>query len=67
MARSDDPNSGMDSFFIVLDSQPHLDGQYTLFGFVEKGMDVVDKIVARPVNGETPVDPLAMKAEVIER
>jgi len=67
MARSDDPDSGMDSFFIVLDSQPHLDGQYTLFGYVEQGMDVVDKIVARPVDGETPVQPLSMKAEVIQR
>jgi len=67
MARSDDPNSGMDSFFIVLDIQPHLDGQYTAFGFVESGMEVVDAIVARPVSGETPIDPLPLTVEVRER
>ncbi len=67
MARTDDPNSGMDSFFIVLDTQPHLDGQYTAFGFVEVGMEVVDAIVARPVSGETPVDPVPLTVEVRER
>ncbi len=67
MARTDDPNSGMDSFFIVLDTQPHLDGKYTAFGFVESGMEVVDAIVARPLSGETPVDPLPLTVEVRER
>ncbi|RPJ51652.1 MAG: peptidylprolyl isomerase, partial [Acidobacteria bacterium] len=67
MARSDDPNSGMDSFFIVLDTQPHLDGQYTAFGFVEAGMEVVDAIVARPASGESPVEPLQLTVEVRER
>jgi peptidyl-prolyl cis-trans isomerase B (cyclophilin B) len=67
MARSDDPNSGMDSFFIVLDTQPHLDGQYTAFGFVEAGMEVVDAIVARPVSGESPVEPLSLTVEVREK
>ncbi|MFB3906559.1 MAG: peptidylprolyl isomerase [Acidobacteriota bacterium] len=67
MARTDDPDSGMDSFFIVLDTQPHLDSQYTAFGFVEAGMDVVDAIVARPLSGETPVDPLSFTVEVREK
>jgi len=67
MARHDDPNSGMDSFFIVLDIQPHLDGQYTAFGYVEAGMEVVEAIVARPVDGESPLEPVTLKVEVREK
>jgi peptidyl-prolyl cis-trans isomerase B (cyclophilin B) len=29
---------------------PHLDGNYTVYGIVEEGMDVVDKIAAEPRN-----------------
>ncbi len=42
MARSADPNSAGSQFFIVYDAAPHLDGQYTAFGEVISGMDVVD-------------------------
>lgn len=45
MARSADPNSASSQFFIVQADSPHLDGQYTAFGYVVEGMDVVDKIV----------------------
>ena len=34
---------------------PALDGKYTAFGRVIAGLDVVEKIEAQPVNGETPV------------
>ncbi len=44
MARSADPNSANSQFFICLDSAPHLDGQYSVFGQVTKGMEFVDKI-----------------------
>ena len=44
-ARSSDPNSASSQFFImVAPSYPSLDGQYTVFGKVVKGMDVVDRI-----------------------
>jgi peptidyl-prolyl cis-trans isomerase B (cyclophilin B) len=49
MARSRDPNSAGSQFFIVLDAAPHLDGQYTAFGKLIKGEDVLEKI------GNTPV------------
>lgn len=38
-------------FYITLDDQPFLDGQYTVFGYVSEGMNVVDKI------GKTPTEP----------
>ena len=44
MARSMDPNSANSQFFICFDSAPHLDGQYTVFGKVVKGMEFIDKI-----------------------
>ena len=56
MARGDDPASATSSFFIVLGRQPGLDKQYTVFGRVVEGLDVVDRIEAVAVNGETPVE-----------
>ena len=44
MARSADPNSANSQFFICLESAPHLDRQYTVFGKVIKGMEFVDLI-----------------------
>jgi peptidylprolyl isomerase len=46
MARSQDPNSANSQFFIVFDDAGFLDNQYTAFGEVVSGMDVVDKIKA---------------------
>ncbi len=48
MARSSDPNSGGSQFFIVLQNSTFLDRQYTAFGKVIEGMDVVDKIAKLP-------------------
>ena len=44
MARSADPNSANSQFFIMLDSAPHLNGQYTIVGEVIEGMENVDAI-----------------------
>ncbi len=44
MARSSDPNSANSQFFICFEAAPHLDRQYTVFGKVIEGMEVVDKI-----------------------
>lgn len=54
MARSQDPDSASSQFFIMHKHSPHLDGQYSAFGRVVKGQDVVDKIATRPSgrNGE---------------
>ena len=44
MARKSDPNSAGSQFYIMLGPAPHLNGQYTAFGRVVSGMDVVDTI-----------------------
>jgi peptidyl-prolyl cis-trans isomerase B (cyclophilin B) len=49
MARSEDPDSAGSQFFLCLDAAPFLDGQYTAFGRLIRGEDVLRAI------GETPV------------
>lgn len=44
MARSQEPDSGGSQFYITLAPAPNLDGQYTVFGQVVQGLDVLDKI-----------------------
>ena len=44
MARSRNPNSASSQFFICHKPAPHLNGKYTVFGKVIKGLDIVDKI-----------------------
>jgi peptidyl-prolyl cis-trans isomerase B (cyclophilin B) len=44
MARSMAPDSAGSQFYICLSRQPSLDGKYTVFGQVTKGVDVVQKI-----------------------
>lgn len=51
MARSQDPNSAGSQFFICVDPSSFLDGQYTVFGKAVDGMDVADKIVNSPRDG----------------
>ena len=61
MARSQDPNSAGSQFFIVVKDSHFLDNQYTAFGKVVSGMDVVDKIVDVPRDsGDNPNDRVEM-------
>lgn len=49
MARAASEDSANSQFFICFDAHPHLDGQYTVFGKITNGFDVVDQIKkARP-------------------
>jgi len=49
MARTADPNSAGSQFFLMFGPAPRLDGQYTAFGHVIRGDDVLTKIAATPV------------------
>lgn len=49
MARSLDPNSAGSQFYICLAPQPGLDGQYTVFGQVTEGLDIVQQIAVGDV------------------
>lgn len=54
MARGDDPDSATTSFFLMLGPAPHLDGKYTAFGRITKGMEVLEAFEKEEVDGETP-------------
>jgi peptidyl-prolyl cis-trans isomerase B (cyclophilin B) len=56
MARGEEIDSALTSFFIVLGDQPALNGTYTVFGKVVEGMDVVQKIAATPNDNERPLE-----------
>ena len=67
MARSANPDSAGSQFFICVKDSPFLDRQYTVFGEVVSGMDVVDKIVSQPRDaGDKPNDRIEMKVKIIE-
>ena len=53
MARTSDPDSANSQFFICLDDAGFLNGQYTVWGEVESGMEHVDALPA----GEPPAEP----------
>jgi dolichyl-diphosphooligosaccharide--protein glycosyltransferase len=53
MARGSDVNSGSSQFFITLGDAPWLNDQYTLFGEVISGQDVVDKIATLKTNSDS--------------
>jgi peptidylprolyl isomerase len=44
MARAQSPNSADSQFFIVYDTASHLDGQYTVWGEVTEGMELIDAL-----------------------
>jgi peptidylprolyl isomerase len=56
MARASDPDSANSQFFICFADASFLDGQYTVFGEVVSGMDVVDKIKAGTQENNGAVD-----------
>ena len=57
MARKPDPDSAGSQFFVCFADTPNLDNQYTVFGKVVEGMDVVDKITPRdPMRASAPGD-----------
>jgi peptidylprolyl isomerase len=60
MARGEDPASATTSFFVCTGECRALDGKYTAFARVTRGMDVVNAIAATPVDGETPKEKITL-------
>lgn len=55
MARTGDVTAGAGSqFFVMHANSPHLDNEYTAFGKVTSGMEVVDAIADTPTNQSDP-------------
>src|SRR5437762_14194062 len=66
-ARTSDPNSAGSQFFIMHADSPHLDNQYTAFGKVTSGLEVVDKIASAPKGAnDRPKNPPAIRKITIE-
>ena len=78
MARSQNPNSGSSQFFICHAPTPQLNGKYTVFGQVIKGLDVIDTIVNvdRPnkanssyngSDGDNPFEKVEMTVKIMKQ
>ena len=66
MARAANPDSAGSQFFICVADAPFLDGEYTIFGEVVEGMDVVDKIVSQPKDQrDNPIERVDMKVKIV--
>lgn len=71
MARTNDPNSASAQFFIMHGRAPYLDNNYTVFGQVVKGLDVIDKLANQPVGrgpgGENskPIKPVYIRKMLV--
>lgn len=68
--KPNDVNSATSQFFILTAPQSGFDGQYTIFGHVIEGMNVVDSIARAPtiMKGEMPIDPVVVnRVTIIKR
>ncbi|WP_420606163.1 peptidylprolyl isomerase [Novosphingopyxis sp.] len=61
MARTQDPDSANSQFFVCFDDASFLDGQYTVWGEVESGMEHVDALP----KGEPPREPGKIKRATV--
>lgn len=60
-ARDSDPNSATSQFYICVGSPTYLDGNYTVYGRVTAGMDIVDSIVNSPRDAnDVPLQKISM-------
>jgi peptidyl-prolyl cis-trans isomerase B (cyclophilin B) len=66
MARPDEPNSATTHFFILLNTSSQLDGKFSAFGRVTRGMDVVEAINKAPAEGEKPAKAVVIKRAIVE-
>ncbi len=60
-------DSAGSQFFVCLQPQPALEGQYTVFGEVVSGMEVVDQISLTPVDGDKATERVEMTVTISEQ
>jgi peptidyl-prolyl cis-trans isomerase B (cyclophilin B) len=65
MARTDQPNSATTNFFILVGDGHHLDGKFSAFGRVFKGIEVADAINQAPKDGEKPEKPVRINRALV--
>ena len=65
MARPEEANSATTSFFILVGDGHHLDGKFSAFGRVIKGIEVADTINHAEVDGEKPNKPVKINRAVV--
>lgn len=66
MAKTDDPHSAGSQFFFVYNDRFTLPPTYAKFGTVVEGLDVLRRIGAIPVDGETPKQRIAIESITVE-
>ena len=67
MARANEPDTAGSQFFIVVEPSPFLDGKYTAFGEVTKGLGIADRIVSLPKNDhDLPNERIEMTVTIVE-
>lgn len=63
MARSQRKDSAGSQFFIMTNDSPHLDGLYSAFGKILKGMDIADQIVnVKRDHNDKPLEPQVIES-----
>ena len=69
MARSDDINSAGSQFFIMLEDSTQLDGQYTVFGHIIEGHNIIEQIsMLNTTDNDQPIqayDAMVEKVEIV--
>ncbi|PWT88472.1 MAG: hypothetical protein C5B55_13050 [Blastocatellia bacterium] len=65
MARTEEANSATTHFFILVGNGSHLDGKFSAFGTVTKGIEVADAINHAPADGEKPEKPIKINRAVV--
>ena len=67
MARANEPDTAGSQFFIVVEPSYFLDGKYTAFGEVTRGLGVADRIVVLPRNDhDLPNERIEMTVTIVE-
>ena len=68
MARTNDPNSASSQFFVCHDNAPFLDKNYTVFGRVIEGQEVIDLIVNSEKDmNDNPLEKIEMTVSMMNK